>query len=77
MDKVHSNQPKYEILSLPENPEGVVKAEEVEIGDIPEEDHFIIQESWSYPQTWMVSKTIQMRIRMRLLASDLMKRNNH
>ena len=51
MDKVHFNQPKYETLSLPENPEGVVKAEEVEIGGIPEEDHFIIQESWSYPPT--------------------------
>ena len=30
MDKVHFNQPKYETLSLPENPEGVVKVEEVE-----------------------------------------------
>ena len=51
MDRAHSNQPKYEALSLPENPEGIVKAEEVVAGDIPEEDHFIIRESWSYPPT--------------------------
>jgi len=45
MDKNHSDQSKYEALALPAG----IKAEEVTEVEIPEEDHFIVQESWSFP----------------------------
>ena len=46
MDQVHSDQLKYEPLSMPEGP---IKAEEVTTEDIPEEDHFIVEQTWTYP----------------------------
>ena len=49
MDKCHSDQPKYEPLTLPE---GTIKAEEVSTENIPEEDHFVVQQTWSFPQEW-------------------------
>ena len=47
MDKVHSDQPKYEPLSFPE---GTIKAEEVSAVDIPEEDHYVVEQTWNFPQ---------------------------
>ena len=46
MDEVHSDQPKYEPLTMPEGP---IKAEEVTAENIPEEDHFIIEQTWTHP----------------------------
>ena len=46
MDEAHSDQPKYEPLVMPEGP---IKAEEVTTENIPEEDHFVVEQSWTYP----------------------------
>ena len=46
MDKAHSDQAKYEPLTMPE---GLIKAEEISAEDIPEEDHFVVEQTWTYP----------------------------
>ena len=45
MDKFHSEASKYEPLSMPEG----IKAEEISPEDVPEEDHFVVEQSWVYP----------------------------
>ena len=47
MDKNHSDQSKYEAITMPEG----VKAEEVTEAEIPEEDHFVVQQTWNFPPT--------------------------
>ena len=47
MDRFHSDQAKYEAVTMPEG----IKAEEVTEENIPEEDHYVIQQSWNFPQT--------------------------
>ena len=46
MDEVHSDQPKYEPFAMPEGP---IKAEEVTAEDLPEEDHFVVEQTWTHP----------------------------
>ena len=47
MDKNHSDQLKYEAISMSEG----VKTEEVTEVEIPKEDHFVVQQTWNFPQT--------------------------
>ena len=46
MDKKHSDQPKFEVLVLPE---GTIKAEEIDPSQHADLDHFIVQETFPFP----------------------------
>ena len=48
MDQKHSDQPKFEVLVFPE---GTIKAEEIDPSQHAKLDHFVVQETFSFPPT--------------------------